>query len=204
MTPATVQPKLTVRDLATDQGVAELAKQLSANLTPDQINQVKRAIAASLSKHPQLASIPVVGQKGLNNAFYNFAQNRVTTGLMNPDVLGHELGHAVNTQKSDAYQKLLLATRGISFLEQHAAIPVMLGLQAFVGAEKRKDILRTLAAASSANAAPQLNEELSASIEALLNSPDKLQAAKTLIPAFGSHALQKLWPTIAYTVAQRF
>ena len=194
---------LVVKDLATNDGVQLLAQQLATTCTPEQLEKIKIVVTRILASNPQLANIPVVAQKGLNNAFYNFKRNSITTGLLNSDVIGHELGHAINTQNSDSYQKVLLTTRGLSALERKAAIPVMLGLKMFASDPTRKDILRTLTAASVANAAPQLHEEASASFDAFMNSPDKIQSLKTLIPALASHTLATTWPSIAYSIAQR-
>lgn len=191
---------LKLKDLATEGGVAELAKQLKTKADPTVLERLRAVVAKVLAKHPDLAGTAVNPKPGLNNAFYNFDQKAVTTGLLDPDVLAHEMGHAQNTAEAKAYQTLLRSARGLSALNQTAALPVMLGMHAFLGDGARKDAVNTLAGVSAALAGPILMEEASASANAVMNSDDKLQTLKRVLPALGAHSVNSLLPALLYQI----
>lgn len=193
----------TLKDLATPGGAIEFAKALKAEADPAVIEQVRGVVAKVLSKHPELASTSVEARPGLNNAFYNFDSKKITSGLLDPDVIAHELGHAESTAENTAYQKLLRAARGLSSLNGMAAVPAILGMHAFLGNRARKDAMNTLAGVSAALAGPILNEELNASVSAVLNSDDKLRTLKRVLPAFGAHAVNSALPGILYQIDGR-
>lgn len=191
---------LTLKDLATEGGVAELAKQLKTQADPAVLGRLRAIVAKVLAKHPNLAGTAVNPKPGLNNAFYNFDQKQMTTGLLDPDVIAHEMGHAENTADATAYQILLRSVRGLAALNQKAAIPAMLGMHAFLGDGARKDAVNTLAGVSAALAGPILMEEASASANAVMNSDDKLQTLKRVLPAFGAHSVNSLLPALLYQI----
>jgi hypothetical protein len=151
-----------------------------------------------------MGAIDVKSMPGVENAFFNYAHNRVSTGMMDPDVIAHELGHAENTQNSPIYQKFLTAVRGLQALNKTIMLPAMLGMHAFMGDDKRRDIVATLAGVSSALAAPIVHEEMSASANAVGNSDDKLRTLKRLLPGLGAHVVSNAIPVGAYSLDQRF
>lgn len=191
---------LTLNELTTPEGVATLAKGLPAASDQAVLEKIRAIVTRALARDPQLKNVAVETRPGFNNAVYNFDSNKITTGLLDPDVLGHEMGHAANTIEAPVYQKLLRAVRGLAYLNQTAAIPAMLGMHAFLSDAKRKDIVNTLAGVSSALTGPILNEELGASINAVINSDDKIRTLKRVLPAFGAHAVTASLPGVLYSI----
>ena len=146
-----------------------------------------------------MANTQVRIMPNIANAYYDYENNEILLGLVNPDALAHELGHAENLKQKGLYTKILRVAQGVAKINNIAAVPVMLGLRTMVKDEDtRNDILSALSAVSSAVAAPLLLEEASASYQALHNAPDKLQALKTLAPAFLAHAGMSLAPVGIY------
>lgn len=188
--------------LVTSTGLDKELMQLVRHQT--EMEKLRTLLQQWVGNHPDLAQkIKFQGQPGFNNAKFNFKDNTVTTGLPDPAYLAHELGHAENMADSKLYQKFLSAVRGLQTLNQMGAIPAMLGLHAFAGDAKRRDIVNLLSGVSAALAGPILNEEASASANAVIGSPDKAQTLKRLAPAFGAHALENLLPVLLYQVDRR-
>lgn len=172
--------------------------------TPERVLEVQRVTQEAITRNPSIAHTPVRIMPNLPNAFYNYDHNEFILGVTNPDVLAHELAHADNLRQAKLYQKVLSAASGIARLNNYAAIPAVLALRTFIkDPERRKDILKTLSAMSAAFAAPVISEEMSATMQAVARSPDKLQTMKTLDPALGSYLLSYMMPTMAYDVGSR-
>lgn len=180
---------LQLKDLTTTPGVEELARALKQHGDPALIEKVRMAAQRALQRNPGLGETAVHAQPGMNNAVYNFDQKAITTGLLDPDVLGHEIGHAENTANNAAYQKLLRAVRGLAALNQTAAIPAMLGMHAFMGDEKRKDAVKTLA-----------SSKIIGPANAVMNSEDKLRTLKRVLPALGAHTVTSGLPALLYSI----
>jgi len=120
-------------------------------------------------------------------------------GVVNPAVAAHELGHARNMRNSKIYGRVLQAAQGVTNVNNVAALPAMLAIRTLIGdQDTRREVLNILSGASAALAAPGLVEEMGASLEAVRNVPDKLQAVKTLIPAFLTHAMHAMKPVMVY------
>ncbi len=192
-----------LKDIATTQGVETLAQNLGQPSDARVLEQIRAIVSKVISKHPELGKTTVEARPGLNNAFYNFDNKKITTGMLDPDVMAHELGHVENTANSPAYQILLRSVRGLASLNGTLAIPAMLGMHAFMGNAARKDAVRTLAGVSSMMAGPILTEELSASANAVMNSDDKIRTLKRVLPAFGAHSVSSLLPSILYQIDAR-
>lgn len=172
--------------------------------TPERVLEVQRVTQEAIARNPSIAHTPVRIMPNLPNAFYNYDHNEFILGVTNPDVLAHELAHADNLRQAKLYQKVLSAASGIARLNNYAAIPAVLALRAFIkDPDRRKDILKTLSAVSAAFAAPVISEEMSATMQALARSPDRLQTMKTLGPALGSYLMTYMMPTMAYDVGSR-
>lgn len=193
-----------LKALTSDAGTESLSRS-AGGASPEALARIRELVKNQLAKHPELKDIQVQPRENFNNASYRFTDQTLTSGLADPDVIAHELGHAQNLHDAPVYQKLLLAAKGLAAINQRAAVPVMLGLRAFVSdPHKRDDILSTLAGLSVATAAPGLLEEASASANAIINSDDKLRTAKRLVPALGSHAVHDLIPALLYQIDRRF
>lgn len=198
-------PSFPLAALTSESGTNALSRAAGGVASPEALARIRELVKRQLAKHPEFKDIQVQPRENFNNASYRFTDNTLTSGLADPDVIGHELGHAENLHDSPVYQKLLLVTKGLAALNHSAATPIMLGLRAFVSdPHKRDDILNTLAGLSVATAAPGLLEEASASANAIINSDDKLQTAKRLLPALGSHAVHDLIPAMLYQIDRHF
>ena len=192
-----------LRDLTKDEGLRDLLAATGGTDSffnyPERIQGVRDVAQRAIDATPAIANTKVRVMPNIANAYYDYESNEILLGLVNPDALAHELGHASNLRQKGLYTKILRTAQGVAKINNIAAVPVMLGLRTMVKDKAaRDDILNALSAVSSAAAAPMLLEEATASIQALYNAPDKLQALKTLAPAFLAHAGMSLAPVGIY------
>jgi hypothetical protein len=190
-------------DLMTDAGLAQLIRITGGTQSyynhPERAEAVAEVVRDAITRNPNLAHIKVRLMPNLPNAFYNYERGEIILGVVNPDALAHELGHADNLQQEGLYRKILSAASGVARINNVVALPAMLALHLFVqDPTRRDDILKSLAAVSAAVAAPGLLEELTASGRALWHSPNKLQTAGTLAPAFMAHMTSSMMPSMIY------
>lgn len=190
-------------DLATPAGIAELVRVTGATQSffnqPERASGIQTVIQSALANNPNLAHVKVRIMPHLPNCFYNYERGELILGLVNPDALAHELGHADRIKQDGLYRKILSAANGVARLNNIVAVPTMLALRMFIqDPERRGDILNSLAAISTAVAAPGLMEEAGASINAMQNAPDRVHALKTLGPAFLAHFASGMMPAVVY------
>lgn len=196
----------TIKQLTTPGGLSALSDSLSDVSSyynePENLAAVKQTVQSFIRANPDLANVGLKVQPGIHGA-YHPEKDYAVAGVINPAVVGHELGHAKNLRKTRLYNKILQAARGVASVNNVVALPAMLSLRAFVDDENtRNEVLNILSGTSAAVAAPGLVEELSASIEAMKHAPNKWQATKTLGPAFLQHAAHALMPTALYQLGK--
>jgi hypothetical protein len=192
----------TLQSLSTAPALAALSARLrgvdSYYNEPESAGDLPEVIKRILANNPSLKDVKVqINPKMLGGYFPS--TDTISLGVVNPAVIAHEAAHAENVRKAPLYRKILDVATAISRINNVAAIPAMLALRAFVGdPDTRREIFSILSGASAAVAAPGLVEEMSASMTGFKNSPDKVQALKTLIPAFLTHALTSSMPVGIY------
>jgi hypothetical protein len=197
----------TLQSLSSSSGLSRLKRGLGGvdsfyNEGPDALRAVQELVRRELESDPSLSDIKTKLTPGLHGAYFP-GKDTIALGVINPAVVGHELGHAKNIRKSKVYGKLLMAANNLSRLNSTAAIPAMLAIRTLVqNRDTRNEILNILSGVSAALAAPGLAEELGASMDAVKNAPNKLQALKTLLPAFLQHSLHAAMPVGVYQVGK--
>jgi len=170
---------------------------------PEMQSATHSVLSNALRENPALATTTVVIRPGFPNAYYNVNKNEIVLGIVDPNVLAHELEHADSMQQHGLYRKVLQIAHGVSQLNHLAALPTVLALRTFLKDKgQRDDILKTLAAVSAAAAAPGLMEEASANIGAVRNSPNKLEAIRTLGPGFMAHIASGMSPSLIYQLGR--
>jgi hypothetical protein len=194
---------MVLSDLTTPQGLDELVRVTGGTQSyynhPERAGDIARVVQQAIAENPNLAHLKVRLMPNLPNAFYNYDRGEIILGVVNPDALAHELGHANNLRQEGLYRKILSAANGVARINNVIALPAMLALRMFIrDPERRDDILKSLAAVSAAMAAPGLLEELNASSHAVWESPDKLRATGTLAPAFMAHLASGMAPAMIY------
>jgi len=194
---------MVLQDLTQPEGIQHLLEVTGGTESfynhPARAEGVRIVARNAIKNNPNMAYTKVRIVPNLPNAFYDFEKKEIILGLVNPDALAHELGHANNLRQEGLYQKVLKAANGVARINNMLALPVMLGLRTFIqDKDQRDDILKTLAAVSVAASAPGLLEEMTASAQAMKNSPDRMRAMGTLAPAFLAHAASSLAPTLIY------
>jgi hypothetical protein len=194
---------LTLQDLTRPDGIQHLVAVTGGTSSfynqPARAEGVRAVALNAIAQNPQMAHVKVKILPNLPNTFYNYDKRELLLGLVNPDALAHELEHANNIRQDSLYQSVLSAAQGVSRVNNIMALPTVLALRTFIQDPKRRDdILKTLSAASAAIAAPGLVEEASASVQAVKQSPHKMEAMKTLGPAFLAHLASSLAPTLTY------
>lgn len=163
---------------------------------------VRQLIKEELESDPRLSEIKIRATPGLHGGYFP-GRDTIALGVINPAVVGHEIGHAKNLRKSNLYRKILMTANNIARINNTAALPAMLAIRALVkDKDTRDEVLNILTSISAVAAAPGLVEELSASIDAVKHAPNKLQAIKTLLPAFIHHSLASAVPVGMYQLGK--
>lgn len=196
----------TLQSLTTQPGLATLAQRLgrveSYYHEPESLRNISPTVTRYLAADPSLGRVRLDIRPGAPGMYYP-GSNTVRLGVINPAVVGHEMGHAQNLQNAPLYSKILRVANTVASINNKAAVPAMLALRAFVGDKgTRNEILNILSGVSAAVAAPGLMEELGASLAAIKNVPDKLQAIKSLAPAFLMHTAKAMMPASVYQLGK--
>lgn len=199
---------LKLKNLATAEGVQHLIAvtggPTSYYNTSTRAQGVQQVAQRAIENNPNLAHTTVRILPNVSNAFYNFDKGELLLGQVEPIGLAHEIEHANSVRQEGLYQKVLKAAQGITRLNNVAALPTVLALRTFIqDNERRNDILKTLSALSAAAAAPVLMEEAQASLHAIKTSPHRVNAAKTLGPAFLAHVLSGMSPALTYQAGRK-
>lgn len=195
---------LTLEDLTRPDGLQQVVDATGGTRSfynqPEQAFGLAEVAHNAIQRNPAMAGVRIRLIPNLPNAFYNYDKGEILLGITNPAVLAHEIEHVDNIRQDSMYANMLRVAEGISRLNNVAALPTMLALKAFINdPERRDDILKTLAGASAAVAAPGLLEEASATVRALRHQPGKrLELLKTLGPAYLMHLARGLQPAIVY------
>lgn len=197
----------TAQDLSTRSGLTALGRSLGNvdsfyNEGPQAIPAIRELMRRELAEDPRLKKIKIRATPGLHGAYFP-SKDTIALGVLNPAVVGHELGHAKNIRNSRVYSKILSVTNDVARLNNTAALPAMLAIRALIrDKDTRNEVLNILSGVSAAVAAPGLAEELGASLDAVKNAPDKIQAVKTLLPAFLQHTLASARPVGIYQLGK--
>lgn len=196
----------TIQSLTTRPGLGALSRRLGGVSgfyhEPDQLANITSTVKSFLKDNPQLADVKLQVRPGIQGGYFP-KKDLVTMGVVNPAVVGHELSHAKSLRKARIYDKIIGVAQGVTNINNRAAVPAMLAIRALIGDQgTRNEILNILSGISAAVAAPGLVEEMSASFEAVKHVPDKLQAIKSLIPAFMTHAVHSLMPVGVYQLGK--
>ena len=169
---------------------------------PEQLAAIRETVRRITEEDPSLKTVKLRVTPDIKGGYIP-GRDTVALGVVNPAVAAHELGHAQNIRKSRIYGKILGVANDVARINNVAALPAMLGIRAFVDdPQTRKEIFNILTGASAVVAAPGLAEELSASVSAVKHAPDKLQAIKTLLPAFLHHTLHAMIPIGVYQLGK--
>jgi len=196
----------TIQSLTTQRGLGNLFRELGSVSSfynePQQLPAVAETIQRFFQDDPRLKDVKLQVRRGAQGGYFP-QKDLITLGVVNPAVVGHELGHAKNIRNSRVYGKILMAAQGIADTNNKVAVPAMLAIRGLVrNKDLRREILNILSGASAMAAAPGLVEEMSASVEAVKNAPNRLQAVKSLIPAFLTHAVSSLTPVGVYQLGK--
>ena len=196
----------TIPSLTTRPGLGALTQRLGGVPSffhePEQASAVAETVKRHLADDPRLKDVRLLIRRGLTGGYFP-RRDTIALGVVNPAVVGHELAHAKNLRRAKVYDKILMAAQGVSRLNNTASIPAMLAIRTLVkDRDTRNEILNVLSGVSAAVAAPGLVEELSASVDAVKHAPDKLQAIKSLVPAFLTHVASSLAPVGVYQLGR--
>lgn len=194
---------MTLGDLATPAGINYLVDVTGGTQSfynqPDRAQGVMDVVQSAIQTNPNFKHLKVRVMPNLPNAYYNYDKHEIILGLVNPDALAHELGHANNLKQEGLYNKVLRVANNVARINNVVALPTMLALRFMIqDPEKRDDILKTLAAVSVAASAPGLLEEATASASGLRHSPNKLRAMGTMLPGFMAHMATSMAPSLIY------
>jgi len=195
-----------LRDLLTQSGNRRFERDTAGSSSifhaPDRLEEFKSQLREQLAQDAQLKDIAVNIRRNAPDS-YNPGSNTLTLGSVNPDVLSHELGHAKNLRKASLYRALYALGSTLEGINQTVALPAALAVRAFIkDKDKRDEALNAMSSLSAALAGPRMSEELSASIDAVVNSQSKLKALANLVPAFMTHALSATVPSVTYQAAK--
>lgn len=198
----------TLQSLATAAGLRQLNNSVGRvdsffQEGPEKLDQVKTLLEREFERDPRLKDIQVESGPG-SLGYYHPGKDLIHVGVVNPAVLAHEIGHAKNVRYSKFYKYLLGLSGLTSKVNTTLAIPATLAIRALVkDPDTRNEVFNTLSAFSAMASAPVIAEELSASVDAVKNAPDRLQALKSLMPAFLTYVASSAIPIGIYQVGKQ-
>lgn len=190
---------LTLGQLTKSQGLARFAKALNAS--PEDIVRVNSMAKKYIESNPNLENLRI--GKSTSGDFYDIKNNRIALSSSDPDILGHELGHAARlSDSSTTYKKLLNASRTVNKYLGAGALPIggAISYSSHIDDKNRAPLLKGLAIATAITALPNLAEEALASANAVRKSTEKIKTLTRLVPGFGAHALHDLGGAGAYAL----
>jgi hypothetical protein len=160
-------------------------------------SQISSRVKDLVKKYPEIANVRV---NRSNRDAYDYINDVIHVRSRDPDVLAHEMEHAASLRgASPLYKKLLAVSQTAVRLNNTFALPAIVALgNTIEDPEKKRLVYKTLLGLSTVAAAPNLWEEAKASANVVIDSPDQVESLKTLLPAFGSHALHDLAGSGAY------
>lgn len=196
----------TLGTLAQPSGLERLQQQLSEAAQPidDTRREALRALVSSeLARHPQLNETRIrIGETGAPGAYFPGA-DLIAVESASPALIGHELGHAASMKNAGpAYKKIQDISREIARIQKYTTIPTALALSALLKGSATAKALNLLSLVSAGTALPMLVEEAGATVDAIRNVPDKMQAVKELLPGFVRYTALAAFPPIVYQLAK--
>ena len=200
----------TLGTLAQPSGMGPLQEQMRTARKPlsdDQLHELGSFLQHEFGAHPNLESTRIrVGPTGSGGGAYLPQQDIVSVDdPNNTSILAHELGHAQGMKSSGSvYRALQNISRKLWKTNLYATLPAIGAVAALMepGAARLKALDR-LAMISAGLSAPVLIEEASASLDALKQVPDKLDALRYTVPGFLSYAVPAAASPLLYLGAKR-
>lgn len=179
---------LRFKDLASISGVHTVYGPSGEEKTPSQIALRVKGI---LEKYPELRDVRVYRS---NRDAFDYINNAIHVKSRNADILAHEMEHAASLRDaSPLYKKLLAVSQGAVRVNNTFALPALVALgNSIEDPAKKRLVYKTLLGVSAVAAVPNIWEEAKASANVVIDSPDKIESLKTLLPAFGSHLAHDL------------
>jgi len=153
-----------IQDLAGESGAERL--RLALGLDADQVGKIRTLVSSMTDSNPHIRNT-YVGKAAPGVSFYNFKDDKLGIGHRSTDVLAHEMGHAASlANSSEAYKTLLRASKRASRISNLAALPLsaFISLNPSLSNEQKRKALGVAALASAGLVAPNLIEELKASV----------------------------------------
>tara|TARA_Y100000592_G_scaffold19371_2_gene29697 strand:- start:1667 stop:2275 length:609 start_codon:yes stop_codon:yes gene_type:complete len=192
-----------IKDLATLSGSERV--RLALGLDRDQTNKLKLIAQSMVSANPHILRVPV-GKARSNTSFYDFRNNKVGIGHKSPEVIAHELGHAISlANSSDFYKSILSKSKKLSNLSNMASFTLagITALNPKLSKEQKNKLLDIATIGSTAITLPNLYEELKATALATYHSPAKLRTGISLIPGLVSHMSNDLTAPATYLLTKK-
>lgn len=182
---------LTLQDLATASGALRLQRALGA--TDEQASRSLLLANKFLAENPQLSNLRI-GRA--SSSFFDHNNPRVGLSSADPDVLAHELGHAVDLGlESSLYKNTITPySKSLVRVADRAALPAALALASMTAPETSTRYLNYGSLAAALAAAPNLYNEARATHIAASKSNNYLKTVAKLAPGFIAHSLESLSP----------
>lgn len=165
---------------------------------------IKKVVALYILKNPWVGELKVKVIPNFPNALYNTNTQSFILGIFNSSVIAHEMEHAINTRNAGAYTALLGISKLLSTLTAKAAIPLTMAgsIGQMMSTDKEKilgnKLLDTLSITHGLASLPILWEEGKANLFAALNSPEKIKALQSLLPAYATYVGKTALPIGMY------
>lgn len=173
----------------------------------NELPKIKRTIEKYLSQSPHFGEYPVEILPNFPNALFDFKNRKFKFGLFNASIFAHEIEHARSTEDSPVYNSMLQTSRVISNLSGASLGGIAVGEAAKMNDPSLKEGVNTLydilSATHGVSSLPTLYEEGKANLNAILSSDEKMEALKTLGPAYTTYLAQALLPISFYQLAKQ-
>ena len=192
-----------IKDLATLSGSERI--RLALGLDKEQANKIKLIAKSMTEVNPHIKNLRV-GKSKPGVSFFDFKNNQVGIGHKSPDVLAHELGHAISLANSSKfYKSLLKSTKKLTNFSNAASFPLagFAALSPTMSKDKKMRLLNYATIASTAVTMPNLFEELKATALAAKHSPNKITTGISLLPGLISHLSHDLTAPATYLLTKQ-
>ncbi|MHA1302086.1 MAG: hypothetical protein ACTSPI_00090 [Candidatus Heimdallarchaeaceae archaeon] len=205
--------RFTVKDLLKEKNLKKVYVVLSKtksifNRDLKELPNIKKVVALYIHKYPFLAEYTIKILPRFPNAYYSMVENQFVVGLFNANILAHEFEHAASTRGAPGYKKLLGLSKLLSGITAKVTLPSIAAGTAIKGfyPEYKSSVNTAYDVMSGVHglaSLPILYEEGKANLFAILNSPEKMKALATLLPAYGTYLGKSALPIGIYQTLKK-
>ena len=185
--------QLSLTDLATAKGALKLQKALGGR--DEDFARMMVLSNKYLKDNPDLAAISVGISDG--GSYYDHDNRRIGLSVSSPDILSHELGHALDFSKNTSLYNQVVTpySKKINRFLDRVALPSAVGITlANIDNSTKQKMFNVAKGVALASALPNLYNEMRATHLASAKAPSYARSLGALSPGLLSHGINDLSP----------